>query len=502
MLRKLLPLVGGGNFLLVATAAVALFFTSCLSDDEYSLSPADKLAFSTDTVAFDTVISGQATHTYTFQVYIRNKKALRIPQVYLEGGSDSPFRVNVDGTFLEGGSGGDFEVAAEDSLRVFLFLNPLETDRDEPVEVDDKLMFVTEGGARQSVVLKAFGQDVIQLVGKRIEADTLLDAARPYQILDSLVVAAGAKLTLKPGVRLYFHPGAELIVHGTLEAQGTLEQPVQLRGDRLGYMFSEQPYDRIPGQWGGVTFTRDSYDNHLNFCDIHSGSYGIRCDSSDVERMKLTLENSIVHNTSGDGVYSRMSRIFIGNSQITNAGGNCLTLRGGFNEFVHCTLGSFYVFTGGRGVALDFTNYDGDIRLPLLAAHFVNCLITGYAEDEIMGSQSEQNPDDAFDYYFVNCLLNTPETDDANIVDSFWDEAEPATSREKNFSTKFDLDKLLFSFELSPESQAVNHANIEIALGFYPLDLKGRSRLLDGAPDIGCYEAQPAETNEPDNTTN
>ncbi len=488
--KRLLPLFVGGNFLLV------FLLTACLNDEDYSVSATDKLVFSTDTVAFDTVISGQPTHTYTFQVYNHNGKALRIPQVFLENGTESVFRVNVDGTFLDGGSATDFEIGSKDSLRFFLFVNPKEEDSDFPIKAEDKLTFVTEGGARQSVVLTAYGQAVIPLYAKRIERDTLLDAARPYQVFDSLVVAKGSTLTLKPGVKLYFHPEAELIVHGTLIAEGTLSQPVQFRGDRLGYMFSHQPYDRIPGQWGGITFTESSYDNFMNHCDIHSGTYGIRCDSSDVERTKLQLENSIVHNTSGTGISLRMSRVFVGNSQITNAGGNCLNILGGHNTFVHCTIGSFYAFTGGRGVALNFANADGDIRLPLHAADFANCLITGYASDEIMGKQSERYTEDAFNYRFINCLLNTPEYEDENLINCLWDETVEEASREKNFTPGFDLDKLIFSFLLNPASQAVNAADAEISRTFYPNDLSGRSRLSDDAPDIGCYEAQPEETTE------
>ncbi len=465
-----------------------------MDDESYTTSPDARLRFSADTVRLDTVISGQATNTYTFEVYNPNDKAMRIPQIYLERGAQSDFRVNVDGTFLEGGSASSFEVAANDSLRVFLFVNMPDQEEDEAVRTTDNLVFVTEGGLSQKVALEAYGQSVIPLHAVTLTRDTLLDARRPYQIFDSLVVGNNATLTLAAGVRLYFHPEARLIVHGTVLAEGTADRPVQFRGDRLGNMFSQQPYDRIPGQWGGIILTSESYGNKFSFCDIHSGTFGIACDSSDVQIEKIRLENSIVHNMSQDVLSLRNSNAFVGNCQLTNAGGNCVTIRGGSSTFIHCTIGNFYAFTGGRGVALDFSNADGNIRLPLLQADFLNCIITGYSTDEILGSRSERYPDTPFEYRFRNCLLNTPEFEDEHVENCLWDDESNPVSREGNFAPAFDLDQLIFTFGLDSVSVAVNAADPDITRSYYPTDLNGHDRFADGRPDIGCYERQPVSS--------
>ena len=470
-------------------------FVSCMNDDDISTSSSDYLSFSTDTVAFDTVISGQPTNTHTFIVYNKNQKALHLSRVYLKNGTLSAFRVNVDGTFLENGYGGDFEIAGRDSMYVFVEMTAPETNSDFPTEVFDLLTFVTNAGIEQSVTLTAYGQDVIPLNAITITKDTILSSTRPYQVFDSLVVAPTVNLTLAPGVRLYFHSESQLIVHGVLHVQGTLNAPVIMRGDRLGNMFSNQPYDRIPGQWGGIIFTQESFNNIIQYADIHSARLGIRCDSSDTEKEKLRLENSIVHNMSGDCIQSQMSRLFVGNTQITNAGGNCVTLYGGHNTFIHCTIGNFYAFTGGRGVALEFSNEKGDFPFPLQQANFINSIITGYSTDEIMGNQSERYGNSEFNYLFQNCLLNTPEYEDNRIIDCIWDNNENTVCRDENFFPAFDLDKLLFTFELNEESRAVNSANPEISREFYPTDRKGRSRFLDSAPDMGCYEGVFLEGN-------
>lgn len=485
LLEKLPLVLMGGFFLLSA------LLTSCMDDEEFSTSPSDRLAFSQDSVLFDTVISGAPTNTYTFQVYNRTKKALRLSRVYLEGGAESPFKANVDGTYLDGGSASGFEVSAGDSLRVFLNVSAPVSGEDLPQLIADKLVFVTEAGSEQEVVLHAYGQDVEEIKAATLTSDTTLSSRKPYQVFDSLVVASGATLTIEAGTRLYFHPGASIIVNGRILVRGSLTEPVIFRGDRLGNMFSQQPYDRIPGQWGGVVLTGGSYGNEFSYADIHSGSFGIRCDSSGVSQSKLKMENSILHNVSGDALYSKGCKIFVGNSQITNASGNCVALLGGDATFVHCTIANFYAFTGGRGVALSYANADGSSRLPLLKADFLNCLISGYSDDEIMGTQSERHKEDAFNYSFRNCLLNTPEVESEHIVNCFWDNDEHGEFyREKNFYPEFDLDKLLFTFSLNGKSQAVGNADTAITSRYYPRDLHGNERLPDGKSDIGCYEFQ------------
>jgi len=472
--------------------------SACMDDESYTTSPADILTFSTDTVAFDTIISGTPTNTYTFTVYNRSSKAIHIPQVSLAAGAASPFKVNVDGTSLTDGVATDFEIASEDSMIVYLMANVPETDSDQPIPTSDKLIFLTEAGTAQEVVLTASAQAVNTLTGVHINNDTTLSSNRPYRIMDSIVVDAGATLTLAAGTRLYFHADANLIVQGTLRIEGTKAHPVELRGDRLGNMFAGQPYDRIPGQWGGIEIRTGSYDNYFSYANIHSGTFGVRVDSADVSRYSLTAENSIIHNTTRNGLDVRMANVYFGNSQITNAGGDCVHVRGGDITLVHCTIARFYVFTGGSGVALDFANYDGTIRLPIKQLLVANSIVTGYQEDEIMGSQNEEHTDDAYNYIFTHTLLNTPETDElknnSRIINCIYDiddgttktEDGSAMLREQNFTPLPDTNSLTFSFALSPYSKAVGTASQSITAQTYPTDPQGRSRT--DAPDMGCYQ--------------
>lgn len=487
------------QILYILLAYVVFALASCMGEEEYSTSAHDRLHFSSDTLAFDTVISGEATNTYTFQVFNRNKKALRINSIRLGQGAASPFEVNVDGTWLKGGeSPFEFTISGNDSLRVFVQLLAPAGDNDDPQPLEDNLQFTLENGVTQEVLFTAASQDVNVLRGKVIEKSQTLRSNRPYQIYDSLVVAEGATLTLAEGTRLYFHPDASLIVHGKLIAAGSMSAPIVMRGDRLGNMFDGQPYDRIPGQWGGITFTGESIGNDMTWCDIHSGSYGIRCDSTGLDKQKLIIDNSIIHNVSHDAFYAKYCQAYVGNCQITNAGGNCVNLIGGDYTFVHCTVGQFYSFEGGHGVALQFTNTESDAPIPLERCLFVNCLISGYNDDDIMGSASERHKECSFNYTFKNCLLNTPKVDSEAIVDCLFEDkkdydyeaAKDSTMRAGNFLPKFDHHELVFPFTLNPKSRAVGAADLTLTKqSGYVLDLKGRSRIADGKADIGAFEA-------------
>lgn len=474
-------------FLLLISWCVLL--CSCLGEEDYTVSATDLLRLEKDTLSLDTVMAGEPTNTYTFQVHNPGKKSIRIVRTSLQKGSKSPFRINIDGTFLKDGAAGELEIARKDSLRVFVQLDAPSSNLPQPIEVEDTLIFRLASGIEQTVLLTAAVQGMTTLRGWEVERDTTLTADLPYRILDSLVVKEGATLTLRPGVRLYFHPSADLKVNGTLQAIGTVQQPIEMRGDRLGYMFSNQPYDRIPSQWGGVVFSKQSFGNKIDHCSIHSGEFGIRCDSSALSQEKLRLTNSVVHNVGGDGLYAKSCRLYVGNSQITNAAGDCVRLIGGNHTFVHCTIGQFYALTGRRGVALRFTNHDGRQRFPLEKNTFNNCLITGYNNDDIMGEQSERYKKDAFEYAFDHCLLNTPPvTGDSHFKDCHFEQDYPENKRqENNFYPRFDLQKLLFTFLLDSQSPAIGMADVAISQATFPLDLNGRHRIVNGKAAVGCY---------------
>lgn len=462
---------------------------SCMDEEKFDTPAGATLDFSIDTLKFDTVLANVGTPTRYFMAYNHNKKGIRITDISFENGESRGFRVNADGLYINNGLQQPIERRKGDSLRIFVELTPEAYDRDEPVEVSARLIFTLANGMRQSVVLTAFSQNVNVMRNIHVMRDSILASGRPYLIYDSLTVAEGATLTLQAGAMLYFHSNAGLRVDGSLKAEGTLKQQIVFRGDRTDMMFENQPYDRVPNQWQGIRFTSSSYGNELNYCDIHSGNYGIVCDSSDASREKLRMENSVVHNMGGNCITLFSTNAFVGNTQITNAANYCIAVYGGNADFVHCTIANCYPFEARRDGALYYSNEFNGQPYPIEKLSVRNSIITGYSDDEIYGVKSEAYPKAAFNYGFYNSLLDTPEVDDEQIVGCKWDNSKNKVCREGNFP-KFNNAALIYSFKLVKESPAVGLGDETVTSIYYPNDRLGRPRLADGHSDAGCYEFQ------------
>jgi len=467
---------------------------SCDDEETYTTSPSALLDFSADTVRFDTVFTTIGSSTQLFKVYNRGGESLMLPSIRLASGGRSGFRVNVDG--MSGTEFADVEVRDGDSLYVFVEVTVDPRDEDNPFLLRDSLQFLLQSGLYQQVQLEAYGQDMIVLRGVSFATDTTLTGERPYVVYDSLCVDSGVTLRLSEGVRLHFHSGAFMRVDGTLRAEGSVERPVVFRGDRLDNMFDYLPYDRMDNQWGGIILGASSYDNYLNHADIHSGGWGIRCDSADVALNKLTIENSVIHNVAGDALSAVNGRLWVGNSELTNAGRHCLSVRGGDVQVFFSTLASFSPWAY-QGEAVSLSNE----WCPLIRAEFRSSIITGrfYSPNDLKLWPTSEPDSLTFNYRFDHCLISVP-------IDSLRGDTLPGgrysnvrvdsvgyeVSRMKNFPL-IDTDIFFYDFSLDSLSQAIGAGNRDDALNLYPLDRLGRSRLEDEAPDAGAQERLSSE---------
>lgn len=266
-------------------------------------------------------------------------------------------------------------------------------------------------------------------------------------------------------------------------------QDVVFRGDRLDHMFDYLPYDRVSGQWKGITFHSSSNNNYLLNADIHSSEHGIVCDSAEFDTglLRLSLENVTIHNCKGSGLISYNSNISLVNSQFSNTLGDCVAIYGGRALIMYCTLAQFYPFSGNRGVALRFTNFYEDKDFPL-HLECCNSIITGYSDDEFMGLTRDEDSEIPFVYYFYNSIMRTPKTEDMakdegkHFVSVIFEKADDEIQGKNHFAY-IDEDKLYYDFHLDSLSTAIGAG---IVITQYPYDHDKNIR--GEKPDIGCYQ--------------
>ena len=80
----------------VLIIALITIVSSCRKD--FSTVPSfGNLEFSRDTVFLDTIFTNIGSATYNLRVYNRSDKAITVPEIRLENGATSNYRLNVDG---------------------------------------------------------------------------------------------------------------------------------------------------------------------------------------------------------------------------------------------------------------------------------------------------------------------------------------------------------------------------------------------------------------------
>ncbi|WP_435262118.1 hypothetical protein [Tenacibaculum sp. nBUS_03] len=401
--------------------------SSCRKDFE-TMPSFGNLEFSKDTVFLDTIFSNIGSATYNLKVYNKSSNAITIPEIKLENGIASNYRLNVDGT-----PGKDFkniEILANDSLYVFVettidfntITNPLYTD---------KILF-DNGNNQQDVDLVTLVQDAhfifpaknnmgietLTIDGKdsKIQGRFLKDseltftAEKPYVIYGYVAVPTNKTLTINAGAKLHFHRNSGLIVDNkaSLKANGTLSKKILFQGDRLEHAFND-----VPGQWGTIWMRAGSKENILNNTLIKNGIVGILVDSIGHNTTPtLTIKNTEIYNNSSYGILGRNTNILGENIVIGNTGQSSLACTfGGTYNFTHATFSNFWNNSLRQLPAvlvnnfIAFTNNNGQeniITRDLLAANFSNCIIDGNNNIEFFLEKSDKS---LFNYSIKNCMI-------------------------------------------------------------------------------------------------
>jgi len=486
--------------------AILLLLAGCRKDELFTNDPSADLAFSQTEVLFDTIFTTLPfSVTKSFRVYNRNDRAVRV-DVALEGGSPSPFRINVDGQ--SGLSFNDVEILAGDSIYVFVEASLDQTNQNAPLIHEDHVVFYTNGN-EQKVKLIAWGQDAhffypdhfpnglpaysiiagLDDMGNATCETVNWPNDKPYVIYGYAVVDSCSTLTVDPGVRVYVHGGGGLWIYrwGKIQAMGTVQDPITFQSDRLEALYAD-----LPGQWDRIWINDGPLgnDNVLTNVKIKNALVGIQCENwpgqpnAETSQAWLRMKNVSIRNCSAAGILSRNYRIKATNLLVGDCGQYSVALTGGGEyKFNHMTIANYWDYSIRNDPAFIMTNTYPDITNTLQVRDIVN---STFENSIIQGSNTNE-------FLLDFNTLSTPQTlsfarimlrTDQITSGSYFDQSTTFRNQTPGFVdiTARDFHLLENAFarnrgQAGADADAVN-------------DLDGVER-ADALPDLGCYEFVP-----------
>lgn len=460
---------------------LSLGLASCI-EDGVSTSSADQPSFSTDTLHMGTVFTDEVSATARLTVYNRASKGICISRIALTGSDAECFRLNVDG--FSGKEFTDVEIRPNDSIFVMVSTTLPANGLLGPKRVVADLHFLTAGVDR-SVPVAVDALDVERLRGVVVDDDLSLNADRPYVVFDSLVVAPGATLTLQPGTRLMFHQGAYLKVDGTLHSLGTVGREVTLSGDRTGNVAANISFDIMSRQWDGIYFTSSSRDNRLEFTHVCNTTNGVAVNGSEATDNNvptLTLINSRLRNSGGNGLSMIHANLHAYGSEIAESAGATLLLWGGDHIVDHCTLSNYYLFAAPSAPILTLGHLKADSadpedeNFPFTRASISNSIIYGMNADVSHGDLAGTG------VVLNRCLLKSAGSDDDNFVDCLWDQDPLFHTVRSDY---------YFDYRVKEDSPARGAGNYDLTPAESAIDRFGTAR--PPSSTLGAYEYVPDE---------
>lgn len=464
-------------------------FTFC-KKDKFNTDPNAIIKFSADSVLFDTVFTQAGSTTKLIRVVNNGSKKIKISSIFLEKGNQSSFIVNVDGE--KGLIFSDTEIAANDSIYIFIqvYVNP--TSANAPVIISDNLIFNVNGN-NQKVALEAWGQNAyyhkptnaIKLANGSFLPYSTISAStntivtwlndKPHIIYGWLVVDSSQTLIIPQNTKVYLYANAGLWTYryGTLKVQGQKGSEVIFQGWRR-----EAEYMDKPGQWDRIWINEGSVNNEINYAIIKNGYIGVQTDlltnqyNADPRRLKIT--NTKIFNMSKWGLYSLGYNIYGANNVIANCGEMCYNLTyGGNYKFVHCTFANYWNATSRDLPCVKISNQNNGTIYPLDTCYFGNCIIDGAKESELSLDINYGSTNFQPKHNFNSCVLKTGSISNLHFTNCKFKQA-------LNFTNVNAYD-----FRLNNNSAAKDFSNITDA-NLFPFDIDGSSRLPN--PDCGAYE--------------
>lgn len=488
--------------ILVIAVAFLVSLGSCRKLDKTSSN--GQLAYSVDTLLFDTVFTARGTSTRSVKIINKEKDRLKISSIRLHRGETSPYFINVNGQ--SGKNISDINIEGNDSLWVFASVNIEPGNVNDPFVVEDRLI-ATVGDREFVLPILGYGQDAIYITDSLLQSQTWTKT-KPYVIINNAYVDEGQTLTIEPGTRIYVHADSRLYMVGNLIVNGTKEDSVVFQGDRIDrrVYFDESGEDfsnGARGEWGGLYFLQKSYNNKINYTlfknggaatmlgdDVIMGST-IQIDPDTVRNgtPKLLLTNSIIRNSEGYGVFAFNSSLKAENCLIFAGGKEGLHLSlGGKYDIFGCTMANYTLRVSpppqkpiGVVVMNFFVTGNNTYDAAPLDALFRNCIIYGNAENEFFANKVD---DYSAQIRMENCLIRGVVGSEGfpnwvNLSNSKFNENPLFLKTSSNYMAIADDD---YHVE---EASPAKASGISFS-GMMTTDIEGTIRT--NPPTIGCYQ--------------
>src|SRR5690554_1282944 len=398
-------------------AWAASFLSSCKKDILFSK---ENLSFSVDIVLFDTVFTTVGSTTKRLKIYNPSNRPVKIDHVVLEGGKNSPFRVNLDGA--SGISFNDILLPAKDSLFMFVEVTLGENNDNSIYIIEDQIQFETNG-KNQTVQLAAWGQDAHFYNNEYVEGIWTND--KPHVIYNIALVDSAKTLTIQAGTKIYMHKGALLYVNrGVLNIQGSASQKVVIQGDRL-----EAFYNDIKGQYYGIYLSEVSTST-IDHAIIKNGTAGVHVYSSNSSNTDYTLKitNTEIFNHSSYGIFNYSGGSILGENLVIHNNGQYayFLLEGGAHNFRHSQFLSYGAEGNQPAVAIknyytrdDGITYIGNINEGI----FFNSIIYGNGDNQLVyDTITDNGAVTIHKNYHTNIIKQETIPLGASFIDNKWNE--------------------------------------------------------------------------------
>jgi hypothetical protein len=462
--------------LLLITVCTLIIGAGSCKKDSFITSTDARLRISADSVKFDTVFTSTGSVTRSFKIVNENDQPLKLSAIKLMGGPGSAFKININGTATSELS--NLDIAANDSIYIFVSVLVNPSVANLPFIISDSIS-VQYNNNQRWVQLEAYGQNAHFLHSTIINNNTTWANDLPYVILGSLRVAADVSLSIAPGVKIYAHANAPIIVDGSLIVNGTYDNKVSFNGDRL-----DDPYKNLPASWPGIFFRSTSKNNRIQFAEIKNAYQALVVNApSSNTNPKLILEQCTIDNAFNAGLSCSNTSVQAENVLISNSANNILIESGGTYSFTHCTVVSYsnnYIQHKTPVLSLANFTQNGSSAPQNLQALFTNCIFwgdNGYIENEIAVNKQGTT---SFSVTLNHCLYKATATPANTTVILSFQNQDPLFDSIDNSNHYYDFRQ--------KNATAAPGVNKGVATGILK-DLDNNNRSI-GLPDMGCYEKQ------------